>query len=214
MKSWLAVSFAIPVATAAALSQPHAARAAALTVVNVSAPQVNCVFNAGCKVTVSDSTGNLNFTQYGDKAILQSRTYQGQAGTPGAGTTAYEYRVVLDKAAFTECLAGLVLDFGPVKALPYPVNQTGHVFVTTQGGIGTVGIKDVEQDGSVLTVTFSKFLCPGDSTYFFGLAATGAPQNGTATLFGFGAPPIIQTAARVPQHLAAPAPPQNLQVKP
>lgn len=197
MKSWHVLSVA---AALAALSQPHAAHAAALTIVKVSAPQVNCVFNASCKVIVSDSTGNLNFTPYGANAILQSRTYAAQANTPGAGTTAYEYRVVLDKAAFTECLAGVVLDFGPVKSLPYQANQTGHIFVTTQGGIGTVGIKEAEQDGSIITVTFDKYLCPGESTYFFGLAAAATPKNSTATLFGFGAPPFIPAAARVPTH--------------
>jgi hypothetical protein len=209
MKSWLAIAFA-----AAALSQPSPAQAATLTVVEVSAPQVNCVFNATCKVIVSDSTGKLLNSAYGDKAFLQSRTYAAQPGTPGAGTTAYEYRVALDKAVFSECLAGMVIDFGPVKSLPYPGHPPAHVFVTTQGGIGTVGIKSVEQDGSVLTVTFTKFLCAGDSTYFFGLAATAAPQTGTATLFGSGVPAFIQTASRVPQHLVAPAGPQNLLVKP
>jgi hypothetical protein len=39
-------------------------------------------------------------------------------------------------------------------------------------------------------------------------------QTGTATLFGSGVPAFIQTASRVPQHLVAPAGPQNLLVKP
>ncbi len=114
---------AIPIAAAAALSAPLPAHAADLTVVNVSAPAVNCVFNASCTVVVTDSVGTLEYTPLGSGAFLQSRTYPGQPGTPGAGTTAYEYRVDLTQATgYTECLAGVVVNFGPVVQLTYPPN--------------------------------------------------------------------------------------------
>lgn len=195
MRSWLAIGCGVAVLTACT-----GAHAASLSVVNVAAPAVNCVFDATCKIVVNDSTGSLQFTAYGANAFVQSRTYAGKAGTPGAGTTAYEYRIALDKAAFTECVAGVTMDFGPVKALPYPNHPPAHVFVTTQGGLGTVGIKSAEQDGNFITFTFDTYLCPGQSTYFFGLAATGAPKTSTATMFAIGAPPFTQTAARVPVH--------------
>ena len=38
---------------------PVAAGAQPLTVVEVSAPKINCVFNASCTITVSDTTGNI-----------------------------------------------------------------------------------------------------------------------------------------------------------
>ncbi len=209
MKSWLA----IPWAAAAALSMPLAAQAAALTVANVAAPAVKCVFDASCTVVVDDSTGSLQNSPYGKDAFLQSRTYAGKAGTPGAGTTVYEYRVALDQGTeYTECLVGMVINFGPVKKLTYPANQPAEVFVTTQGGVGSVGIASAEQDGDVITFTFTSYLCAGQSTYFFGLAAAQPPQSGSATLFGFGAPPFVHTAARLPLH--APAAPQNLRVQP
>jgi hypothetical protein len=108
----------------AALLAPVAAYGAALTVVNVSAPAINCVFNASCTVVVDDSVGTLQYTPLGSGAFLQSRTYPGKIGTPGVGTTAYEYRVDLTQATgYTECLAGLVVDFGPVKELTYPPSQ-------------------------------------------------------------------------------------------
>jgi hypothetical protein len=107
----------------------------------------------------------------------------------------------------------MVLNFGPVKKLTYPANQPAHVFVVTQGGLGSVGIAFAQQDGDVITFTFDKPLCAGQTSYFFGMAATGAPQSSSATLFGYGAPPFVQTAARVPRH-GLPAPPKNLQVKP
>lgn len=187
-------------AAAALMPLTGGAQAASLSVVTVAAPAVNCVFNASCTVTVSDTLGSLANTAYGANAFLQSRTYPGQPGTPGAGTTAYEYRLALDKQAFSECLGGLTIDFGPVKTLPYPGHPPAHVFVTMQGGIGEVAIKSAEQDGNFITLTFDKYLCPGQSTYFFGLAATGGPQLRAATLFGFGSPPIVQTEVRVPGH--------------
>jgi len=69
---------AILIAAAAALSTPLPAHAADLTVVNVSAPAVNCVFNASCTVVVTDSVGTLEYTPLGSGAFLQSRTYAGQ----------------------------------------------------------------------------------------------------------------------------------------
>ena len=186
-------------AAAAAMSAP--AHAATLTVVKVGAPAVNCVFDASCTVVVSDSAGTLQNTPLGGGAFLQSRTYAAKPGTPGAGTTAYEYRVALNQGAgFTECQVGLVINFGPVKKLTYPANQPAHVFVVTQGGLGSSASTSAVQSGDVITFTFDKPLCAGQTTYFFGLAAAKAPQSGSATLFGYGSPPFIQTAARVPQH--------------
>ena len=189
----------IVLAGAALLAPP--AVAANLTVVKVAAPAVNCVFNASCTVTVNDSVGKLTFSQLGDGAFFQSRTYPAVAGTPGAGNMAYEYRLDLRQAnIFAECVAGLVLNFGTVTKLTYPQNQPAHVFVITQGGLGSVGIKSAEQDGNVITFTFEKYLCAGETSFFFGLAATGAPTAASATLFGPGSPGFIAINARVPTH--------------
>jgi hypothetical protein len=194
MKSALAMLIA---AAAALCAAP--AHSANLTVVNVSAPQVNCVFNATCTITVADSTGTV--PPFGPSVFLQSRTYTGQPGTPGAGTTGYEYRLDLRQATgFNECVAGMTIDFGPIKQLVYPPNQPAHVFVVTQGGLGSVGIKSAEQDGDVITFWFSTFLCAGETSFFWGMAAPTTPQAGTATLFGPGSPGFIQSAARMPQH--------------
>lgn len=192
---------AIVMAAAAALWLPAPANSANLTVVEVGAPAVNCVFNASCTAVVDDSLGTLANTSLGGGGFLQSRTYPGTSGTPGAGTTAYEYRLDLRGAnPFADCLAGVVINFGPVKQLTYPQAQPGHVFVTTQGGLGSVGIQSAEQDGDVITFTFSQYLCGGETSYFFGMAATTGPQTVTATLFGIGNPPFIQVDARTPTH--------------
>ena len=48
------------VATAAAvLIVPAAARAQPLTIAEVSAPAINCVFQTDCVIPVTDTTGNL-----------------------------------------------------------------------------------------------------------------------------------------------------------
>ena len=211
------MKFATAWLAAAALLAPAGAEAAALTVVNVAAPAVNCVFDASCTVVVNDSVGTLQYSALGKDAFLQSRTYVAKPGTPGAGATVYEYRLALNQGTlYTECQLGMVLNFGAVKKLTYPANQPGHVFVITQGGLGSVGIASAEQDGDVVIFTFDKPLCAGQTSYFFGLAAAAAPQNATATLFGYGNPPFVQTAARVPAHGFGPAPkpPQGLKVKP
>ena len=196
MKSGPAVGLA-----AAAMLCAAPAREAQLTVVEVNAPAVNCVFNPTCTVTVTDSVSTLQFTPYGAGAFLQSRTYSGQPGTPGAGLTVYEYRLDFTEALpFTECVAGLVLDFGPVAKLTYPPNQPAHAFVITQGGIGTVGIESAEQDGSVITFTFKSNVCAGQSTQFFGMAAGKGPETVTPVLFKIGTPPFYELDGRAPQH--------------
>ena len=178
------------------------AEAAALTVINVGAPKINCVFNPICSVIVNDSVGSLTYTPLGAGTFLQSRTYSGAAGTPATGATAYEYRLDLTQGdKYSDCIGGLVMNFGSVLKLPYGANNTqGHVFVVTQGGLGSVGIKSAEQDGDVIIFTFDKFLCAGQTTYFFGLAAIKPPVNTSAVLFGIGATPFIPVGARVPQH--------------
>jgi hypothetical protein len=192
---------AIVLAAAAALWPLEPANSTNLTVVEVSAPAVICVFRTNCTVASDDSTGALADSPLGSGGFLQSRTYPGMPGTPGAGTTAYLYRVDLTAAnPFADCLAGVVINFGPVKQLTYPQAQPGHVFVTTQGGLGSVGIQSAELDGDVITFTFSTYLCGGQTSYFFGLASTTAPQTATATLFGIGNPPFIQVDARTPTH--------------
>jgi hypothetical protein len=92
-----------------------AAQGQSLTVAEVNAPAVNCVFNAACTVTVNDSTGvlALPFITTPGTAWLQSRTYPGAPGTPAAGKTAYVYRLSMTQAAGqADCVKGLVLNFG------------------------------------------------------------------------------------------------------
>ena len=78
--------------------------------------------------------------------------------------------------------------------------------MVTKGGLGTIGIKSAELDGTVITFEFSKPLCvpPAASdaatTFFFGLASTTTPTFVPASIYAFGTPPFYAVDARAPLH--------------
>jgi hypothetical protein len=179
---------AAAIVTAGFLAVAWAAPAAALSVTNVSAPAVNCVFNnahaPACTVVVEDSVGT--FTLPGDTgtARLQSRTYPGTAPAPAAGDMAYVYRVDLTSVKGTNCVSQLTLVTGSVVAMPYAPPGNSDVFVVTHGGLGTVGIASAVQTGAQIFFTFSSPVCPGATSYFFGFASPSVkPVSGTAQEF-------------------------------
>jgi hypothetical protein len=194
-------------AGAIALAATTLAAAGPLTVVQVKAPDVVCVFQASCSVTVTDSTGDIPLNFSAGTSFLQSRTFTGAPGTPAAGLTGYEYRVDMRSAGGSvDCLLGLVVDFGPVQALPYQAGSKADVYVITQGGLGSIGVKSAEQTGSVIEFTFDKPLCvgakanSGESTFFFGLASAKPPHAIAAGMWGMGTPAYLSLDARAPEH--------------
>src|SRR5215212_10963683 len=106
-------------------SLPLGAQAQPLKIVEVGAPAINCVFQTDCNIPVTDTTGNLLLpTLTPGTAWLQSRTFAGEAGAPGVGTTGYEYRISMTQASGTsDCVVSFTLNFGPHKPLPYQNNQ-------------------------------------------------------------------------------------------
>jgi hypothetical protein len=186
-----------------------AARAQSLTVVEVNAPAVNCVFDPSCIITVSDTVGfiPLPYLAAPKTAFLQSRTFSGAPGTPAAGKTGYMYRISLTQAAGTaDCLGGLVLKFGTPLRLPYAPGQLADVFVVTSGGLGTIGLKSAARTGEVIVFELSKGLCLAggpdlsNTTFFFGLAADTPAMPVAAQIFSSGNPPLYSVDARVPTH--------------
>ena len=163
-----------------------AAPASALTIVDVSAPSTNCTWNTSCTVLVTDSVGN--FTPPGDNGAgrLQSRTYPGTPPAPAAGLMAYVYRVDLTSVTgltAVNCVSGLVIDFGAVVPLKYTAKGDADVFVVTSGGLGSVGVASATQSGTAIKFTFTAPVCPGATTYFFGLGSKATtPVAGTAQL--------------------------------
>jgi hypothetical protein len=162
------------------------ASAAALTIVNVSAPSDNCVWNVSCVVVVNDTVGN--FTPPGDTAgaRVQSRTYPGTPPAPAAGLLAYVYRVDMTAAkgiAAENCVTGMILDFGPVVPLAYSAKNKSDVFVVTGGGLGSVGVATATQSGTAIKFIFAAPVCPGATSYFFGLGSkTTTPVPSAAQL--------------------------------
>ena len=186
-----------------------AAQAQPLTVVEVNAPAVNCVFHPACTITVSDSVGfiPLPYLAAPRTAFLQSRTFSGAAGTPAAGRAGYMYRISLTQAAGSGgCLGGLVLNFGPALKLPYAPNQLADVFVIISGGLGSIGLKSAERFGEVIVFELAKPLCLeagpnlANTTFFFGLAADTPSMATSAQIFSSGNPPLYSVDARVPSH--------------
>jgi hypothetical protein len=187
------------------------ATAAPLSVVTVSAPAINCVFETDCTVVVTDTVGPLTLPGYWTgNPRLQSRTFLGQAGAPGAGKTAYEYRIDLTGAQAVgdiACVTDLAIDFGPIAKLQY--NRGGpldDVFVITKGGLGTIGLAYAEQTGSIVTFTFSQPVCaadpstPGQTTFFFGLASEATPVGTVAKVTIPGLEDPLKVRARAPKH--------------
>src|SRR6266481_6168317 len=187
---------------------PFVVEAAPLKVVNVSAPAINCVFNAPCTVTVNDSSDNVPLSA-GGTGFLQSRTYKGYPGSPADGLYAYEYRLDLRNAVAAlniACIDSMIISFGPVVGT---LNYGGtaapdQVFVVTGGGIGTIGIASAIQTGSNIKFKFTSPVCEGgapgkgDSSFFWGLVSKTAPKFVTATLHETGGATHV-VKARSPQ---------------
>lgn len=187
------------------------AQAGPLSFVNVNAPDINCVFNTTCTVTVTDSVGTIAVPPglWSGTARLQSRTFPGAAGAPGAGKTAYEYRVDLTQVVSdgeVPCVTDIAVDFGAVTKLQYnKVGPLDDVYVVNKGGLGTIGLLAVEQTGNVITFTFNQPVCAGPTpgtghtSFFFGLASEYAPHAITAKVSVPGLEPI-SVPARGPAH--------------
>jgi len=163
------------------------AGAAPLNVVTVSAPEINCIYETDCTVTVTDTVAAITLPSMTGAGRLQSRTFAGQAGAPAAGKTGYEYRLDMTQATAigdVACVTGLEVNFGPVAKLQYnKVGPVDDVFVITKGGLGNIGLASAEQDRNTITFTFSQPVCaadtsgPGKSTFFFGLTSTHTPKG-------------------------------------
>src|SRR5437868_10090128 len=192
MRGWLSG------AVCAVAFLPCAALAQVLKVVEVGAPAINCVFQTDCNIPVSDTTGNILLpTLAPGTAWLQSRTFAGEAGAPGVGTTGYEYRISMTQASgLADCVISFTLNFGLHKPLPYKNNQNADVYVVTTGGLGTISLSKAERFGDVIEFTLSKPLCVNgpvniaNTTFFIGLAATAAPMHVNAHIAVTGFPPI------------------------
>lgn len=186
----------------AAAVWPMPAHTMDLAIVEQSMSRFICVFGAVCSnPTVPGDIDALPSLQRGSDPRLQSFSFEARAGTPAAGATVYVYRVDLGRAdSFTECLAGLVMNFGPPAPMPFNTANAAQVFVITSGGLGSVAVKSADLDGDFIQFNFDDALCSGQSSLFFGLTSKNPPVSSIAMLFGYGSPPITEATAHTPRH--------------
>jgi hypothetical protein len=192
-----------------------------LKVVNVSAPAIYCVFDTTCNVTDIHTTASFSIQGAIGLGFLQSRTFTGAAGSPGAGLTAYLYRIDLTETkGLIQGVLGLEVDFGPLTKLDYTPPKRGrgsldHVFVITSADLGGIGLKSAYRVGKVIRFQFSEMIyvgqagpgASGGASSFFGLAAATPPKEmlvkvltlGTGPEFGSKELPV-NVSTRVPTH--------------
>ncbi|NTX62648.1 hypothetical protein HUA74_18525 [Myxococcus sp. CA051A] len=188
------------------LSKPAAAEA--LSVVNVGAPAINCVFDTRCTLSVTDSSATIPLPGTSGTARLQTRTFTGATGAPAQGYYGYEYVVDLTNATgitHIPCVQSLRVSFGPVASFQYNgTGPTDQVYVVTSGGSGTIGLSSANKVGNEFTFTFATPVCAGGSpgtgkkSFFFGLASASPPTAVTAVIVSSGT--SLSIGARAPIH--------------
>ncbi len=183
------------------------ALAGSLTIANVNAQRIACVFNPSCQVSPNESAVYIKL--FGDAGMgrVQTRIFAGVPSFQAAGVTAYLYRVDMTPTmalGMANCIERLVIDAGPVASLPYNPPGTAEVFVISTGGPGKIGLKSATQNGGRITFTFAKPVCPtigaqpGTDSFFFGFASRNPPVPAKAQLIAT----MEGTAAdiRAPKH--------------
>ena len=169
-----------------ALSVP----AMAYTIVNTSAPSINCVFSTTCSVSVTDMGSDMP-----NGGRIQSRIFQGQPGSPAAGKYVYEYRINMGNAvgilSIPYANALWIYNWGPVLSYDYNFDgaATDQVFVVTAGGIGTKAPTTASTSGGWTYFQFQNpvyggsFPGDGESSYFFGLVSNYPPVTKTGWVY-------------------------------
>jgi hypothetical protein len=147
---------------------------------------VQCLFSTSCSVTVTDYGAYFSVPGGSGSGHLQSRIYQGQPGTVGAGKWVYEYRIDMTQVAgityipYADELA--IYNWGTLRQ--YDFNSDGiatdQVFNKTSG-LGTKPVTSAFLSGGysyfVLNnpVGAGSYVGGGESSYFFGMVSDQAP---------------------------------------
>jgi hypothetical protein len=162
-----------------------------LNIVKVKAPDINCFFNTACTVTVEDTTSPITVAGAKGSGFLQTRTCQGQRNSPAAGLYAYEYRVSLEDISVTSgklpTFTSFTINFGQIIDT-FDFNKDGktgdQIFVTTEGGVGSVIPGEAIYDGNTITFKFNNPRLAGagpsskgQTSFFFGLVSKNPPRN-------------------------------------
>ena len=158
----------------------------AYNVVNTSWT-VNCLFSTTCSVGVTDYVHEFAVSGGSGNGRLQSRIFQGQAGSVTAGKWIYEYRINLTPVGgltYIPYVDYIAIDrWGTIRQYDYNSDgiATDEVFNVTSGGVGTKPVTS-----AFLSYPWSYFVLNnpvyagnypggGESSYFFGLISDQAP---------------------------------------
>ena len=181
----------------------------AFDVVNTSWT-VNCLFSTSCSVSVTDYISEFAISGGSGNGRLQSRIFQGQAGSTAAGKWVYEYRINLTPVAgitYVPYVNQLAINtWGAVRSYDYNSDgiATDDVFNITSGGVGTKAVTS-----AFVAAPWTYFVLNnpvyagnspggGESSYFFGLVSDQAPvlrtmwvhtDSGWVSVTGY-APPL------------------------
>lgn len=181
-----------------------AASGVPLSVVTVKAETIKCKFDADCQPLVADRARGFALPGSDGVASLLARTWPvGKEGTPVAGLHAYLYLLDLSGLAGSAgrpCIAQLRFDFGPVAPLDYDGDgRPDQVFVIASGGPGTVGPSAARQSGDRITFDFSRPVCVGEESFFFGLASTQPPRDVVAEIASTSDGGVFSLDTRAPE---------------
>lgn len=193
-----------------------AAQAEPLSVINVGASALSCIYDDACGFMVNDTVATIPIAGLSGRAVVQTRTFTGGAGSPAAGKTGYQYRVNLSGAVGGGCVRALTLPFGPIVKLPYiPNGPYVDIYVVASGDLGTIGLAAADKSGNTITLTFSRPVCAGarpgkgESSLFFGLTSSEPPKPATALVdtpdAGTASVPVRAPAAQAEAPKAKPA---------
>jgi hypothetical protein len=164
---------------------PSLAEAEPLAIVRVEAPAIHCIFNPVCHDTSRGDAGLIMLPGANRPGYLRWRTFRGMGHVPATGKYGYDYRVDLTDIQPNPagaCVSALKIDFPRLLTYDYKPGTPGQVYVIGAGDKGSIAPTSADMEGSAITFTFATPVCPGQSSYFFGLASWKPPVESSATL--------------------------------
>lgn len=194
------------------MSVPAYAQDPTLRMARVAAPDINCIFDQDCTITVSDSSAEIVLPNTTGAGFLQSRLWpEGELGTDAQGLYAFLYRIDLREISALEeqpCILSMAFDFGPLVPIDYDSDeQLEDYFVIVEGAIGTVAPQTATQIGDRINLDFGNGICvgdqieqiPGQSSVFIGFTSRRPNRASVAAINITTSQDAIELDARTPQ---------------
>lgn len=173
----------------------QAAPTAMLSMAEVDANEVRCLFDDSCTVFTQNKTAAFTFDGLSGSGVLQSQQWpRGKAGTSGHGLYPYLYRIDMRELVAEgdpACVDAVSFPFGPAVPLDYDQDgQLENAFVITSGDDGSITPDSIDLTNNTLTITLNEAVCSdtspadndGNSSFYVGLASPFRDREVTATV--------------------------------